>query len=91
MFRIFVNVQAEPREVRYDRCLARRTLIKPLENFVQFCRFVFGAIKLAKIVERFTPHGRIFFDARPELLGLIRQLPFRGEPGERKFMFRLVA
>ena len=65
--------------------------MKPLQNFVQFCRFVFGAIQLAKIVERFAAHCRIFFHARPEFLAFICQLPFRGEPSERKFMFRLVA
>ena len=46
--------------------------MKPLENCVQLGRFVLGAIQLAKIVERFTAHRRIFFDRNPEFLGLVK-------------------
>ena len=63
--------------------------MKPLENSVQFYRFVPGAVQLTKIVERFTAHRWIFFDAHPKFFGLIGQLPFRGEPREREFTFRL--
>jgi hypothetical protein len=64
--------------------------MKPLENCVQLRCFVLSTIQLAKIVERFTAHRRISFDANPEFFGLARQLPFRGEPGENKFTFRHV-
>ena len=62
--------------------------MKPLKDFVQFGRFIIGAIKLAKISERFTTHRRILFDAHPEFFGLARQLPFRCEPRKRKLAFR---
>ena len=62
--------------------------MKPLENFVQFGCFALGAIQLPKIVERFTAPRRILFNAHPEVFGLVRQLPFRGESGQRKFTFR---
>ena len=89
-FRILLKVKAEPGEVRCDRRLVGRALMKALKNIVKLPCFVLRAIKPAKPVKRLTPLRRIFRDAPPELLGFVREFPFRGQTRERQFMFRLL-
>ena len=52
---ILLKVKPEPGEVRCDRRLVGRALMKALKNVVQLSCFILRAIKPAKRLERLTP------------------------------------
>ena len=87
---ILLKVKTEPGEIRCDRRLVGRALMKALKNIVKLSCFILRAIKPAKRLKRLTPHRRIFRDSLPELLGFVFEFPFRGQMRQRQFMFRLV-
>ena len=88
LFRILAKIEAEAGEVRGDRRLVGRALVKALKNIVQLPGFILRPIKPTKRLESFTAHQRIFRNPPPEFFGLLIEFPFRGKPGEGKFIFR---
>ncbi|PYK25984.1 MAG: hypothetical protein DME52_07385 [Verrucomicrobia bacterium] len=88
-FYVLIKLKAEPGEIRRDRRLVGRTLVKALKNLVKLPCFILRSVKPAKRLKRLTPHRRVFRDALPEFLGFVLEFPFRGHACERQFMFRL--
>ena len=88
-FDVPVEIETESREIRCDRRLAGRGVVKTLKNVVKFSGVILCAIESAKRVQRFTPQRWIFCDAQPQLFGLFLRSPFRSQTREDKFALGL--